>query len=69
MGLGGVTIAALHAVMCLEVPFSDGLGGQRSCRLFLMVDNLNSRLGNERGFFRERSRLKESIPDISQEIL
>ena len=27
MGLGGVTIAALHAVMCLEVPFSDGLGG------------------------------------------
>ena len=29
MGLGGVTIAALHAVMCLEVPFSDGLGGRK----------------------------------------
>ena len=32
MGLGGVTIAALHAVMCLEVPFSDGLGGVKSCK-------------------------------------
>lgn len=48
---------------------SKNRGLQRSCWLFLMVDNLNSRLGNERGFFRERSRLKESIPDISQEIL
>ncbi len=28
MGLGGVAIAALPTVICLKVPFSDGLGGQ-----------------------------------------
>ena len=27
MGSGGVAIAALPAVTCLKVPFSDGLGG------------------------------------------
>ena len=27
MGSGGVAIAALFIVICLEVPFSDGLGG------------------------------------------
>ena len=27
MGSGGVAIAALPIVICLEVPFSDGLGG------------------------------------------
>ena len=27
MGSGGVAIAALPTVICLEVPFSDGLGG------------------------------------------
>ena len=27
MGLGGVAIAALFTVICLKVPFSDGLGG------------------------------------------
>ena len=26
MGSGGVAIAALPTVICLEVPFSDGLG-------------------------------------------
>ena len=29
MGSGGVAIAALFIVICLEVPFSDGLGGGR----------------------------------------
>ena len=29
MGSGGVTIAALPTVICLKVPFSDGLGGGR----------------------------------------
>ena len=27
MGSGGVAIAALPTVICLKVPFSDGLGG------------------------------------------
>ena len=30
MGSGGVAIAALPTVICLEVPFSDGLGGGNS---------------------------------------
>ena len=30
MGSGGVAIAALPTVICLKVPFSDGLGG--GCR-------------------------------------
>lgn len=29
MGSGGVAIAALPTVICLKVPFSDGLGGVR----------------------------------------
>lgn len=28
MGSGGVAIAALPTVICLKVPFSDGLGGK-----------------------------------------
>lgn len=28
MGLGGAVIAALSTVICLKVPFSDGLGGK-----------------------------------------
>ena len=30
MGSGGVAIAALPTVICLKVPFSDGLGGEYS---------------------------------------
>lgn len=30
MGSGGVAIAALPTVICLKVPFSDGLGGGSS---------------------------------------
>ena len=30
MGSGGVAIAALPTVICLKVPFSDGLGGRLS---------------------------------------
>ena len=30
MGSGGVAIAALPTVICLEVPFSDGLRGRLS---------------------------------------
>ena len=37
MGSGGVAIAALPTVICLKVPFSDGLGGgyrnHSGCRL------------------------------------
>lgn len=34
MGSGGVAIAALPTVICLKVPFSDGLGGRGlACRL------------------------------------
>ena len=34
MGSGGVAIAALPTVICLKVPFSDGLGGGERCFLF-----------------------------------
>ena len=30
MGSGGVAIAALPTVICLKVPFSDGLGGGKN---------------------------------------
>ena len=33
MGSGGVAIAALPTVICLKVPFSDGLGGGKFCLL------------------------------------
>ena len=36
MGSGGVAIAALPTVICLKVPFSDGLGGGMSCSHFVM---------------------------------
>ena len=36
MGSGGVAIAALPTVICLKVPFSDGLGGVIS-----MIDEVN----------------------------
>ena len=32
MGSGGVAIAALPTVICLKVPFSDGLGGGMAIR-------------------------------------
>ena len=32
MGSGGVAIAALPTVICLKVPFSDGLGGDFLCK-------------------------------------
>ena len=34
MGSGGVAIAALPTVICLKVPFSDGLGGGQSCTIY-----------------------------------
>ena len=36
MGSGGVAIAALPTVICLKVPFSDGLGGGKSA--FILND-------------------------------
>lgn len=33
MGSGGVAIAALPTVICLKVPFSDGLGGRKPLAL------------------------------------
>ena len=38
MGSGGVAIAALFIVICLEVPFSDGLGGGKIEALVNMED-------------------------------
>ena len=35
MGSGGVAIAALPTVICLKVPFSDGLGGE----IFVIYEN------------------------------
>ena len=37
MGSGGVAIAALPTVICLKVPFSDGLGGVKLRLLPLQV--------------------------------
>ena len=42
MGSGGVAIAALPTVICLKVPFSDGLGGGSvvsRARLSSLADN------------------------------
>ena len=33
MGSGGVAIAALPTVICLKVPFSDGLGGGKKDKI------------------------------------
>ena len=38
MGSGGVAIAALFIVICLEVPFSDGLGGGDRVKLQKIYD-------------------------------
>ena len=38
MGSGGVAIAALPTVICLKVPFSDGLGGGGIHLLVVRVD-------------------------------
>lgn len=48
MGSGGVAIAALPTVICLKVPFSDGLGGDFSFLIkynaeivfYLLINNL-----------------------------
>ena len=37
MGSGGVAIAALPTVICLKVPFSDGLGGIGAWQNFLCL--------------------------------
>ena len=37
MGSGGVAIAALPTVICLKVPFSDGLGGGRNISIYLQM--------------------------------
>ena len=39
MGSGGVAIAALPTVICLKVPFSDGLGGVN----LLFIDSSKSK--------------------------
>ena len=36
MGSGGVAIAALPTVICLKVPFSDGLGGGMRIKLYYL---------------------------------
>ena len=44
MGSGGVAIAALPTVICIKVPFSDGLGGACILRvnfLFLHTERTN----------------------------
>ena len=42
MGLGGAVIAALSTVICLKVPFSDGLG-----LTILLTTKLNYHTGYE----------------------
>ena len=57
MGSGGVAIAALPTVICLKVPFSDGLGGG------IFMDSLRcqrSRFGSQRFFVSTRSWLDVS---------
>ena len=41
MGSGGVAIAALPTVICLKVPFSDGLGGDISVGMLKTKINHN----------------------------
>ena len=45
MGSGGVAIAALPTVICLKVPFSDGLGG--GYILFMCYESCGQMLGPE----------------------
>ena len=46
MGSGGVAIAALPTVICLKVPFSDGLGGGKAkpCLTLSLGQDLESRV-------------------------
>ena len=39
MGSGGVAIAALPTVICLKVPFSDGLGGADNYNSFFLMSD------------------------------
>ena len=41
MGSGGVAIAALPTVICLKVPFSDGLGGVSSGSMGIVCKDYN----------------------------
>ena len=41
MGSGGVAIAALPTVICLKVPFSDGLGGWMSRNVVCLYINFD----------------------------
>ena len=38
MGSGGVAIAALPTVICLKVPFSDGLGGGKRNIMYIFAN-------------------------------
>ena len=42
MGSGGVAIAALPTVICLKVPFSDGLGGRKISDISNRVNTFKS---------------------------
>ena len=45
MGSSGVAIAALPTVICLKVPFSDGLGGKaKPCLTLSLGQDLESRV-------------------------
>lgn len=43
MGSGGVAIAALPTVICLKVPFSDGLGGGNNYISTGKVEGINNK--------------------------
>ena len=60
MGSGGVAIAALPTVICLKVPFSDGLGGQ--------VDDRFTSLETDKGLGAEERCLclAASLDDLSR---
>ena len=45
MGSGGVAIAALPTVICLKVPFSDGLGGGKMNHILRLCVKSFSHLG------------------------
>ena len=61
MGSGGVAIAALPTVICLKVPFSDGLGGGQ-------VDDRFTSLETDKGLGAEERCLclAASLDDLSR---
>ena len=67
MGSGGVAIAALPTVICLKVPFSDGLGGYS--QVMYQIELLRLSLNNECCFDRFVLITGQDYPLVPNEIM